>query len=248
MLENKKLAYFIPNIFTALNLGCGYFAILQSMQGNFKFSALLIILGSFFDLMDGRVARLMGSQSSFGEQFDSLSDLVTFAIAPSILFYKFFLSGLGRVGLVVSFLFCLCGALRLARFNANIGKIDSNFFQGLPSPVAAMAIVGALFFSLEYSLNNIVFDWVAAIYITLYGLLMISSIPFPAFKNSPWVLKNRKKVLILILVIILSIILKEEIMLLALTSIYVLTSLILAFINRQSIMGSIIEEDESSDF
>ena len=103
MLEQKKLAFFIPNIFTALNLGCGYFSILQSLQGNFKLAAILIILGCFFDLMDGRMARLMGVQSSFGEQFDSLSDLVTFAMAPSILFYKFFLTGLGRVGLVVSF-------------------------------------------------------------------------------------------------------------------------------------------------
>lgn len=243
MLEQKKLAYFIPNIFTALNLGCGYFSILQSMQSNFKFAALLIVLGCFFDLMDGRMARMMSAQSSFGEQFDSLSDLVTFAMAPSILFYKFFLSGLGRVGLVVSFLFCLCGALRLARFNANLGKVDSNFFQGLPSPVAASAIVGLVFFAIYYS-AHIIPEWFTAIYIAFYALLMISSIPFPAFKNSPWVAKNKKKTLFFILIILLSIVLNEEIMLLGVISLYVMASLLYAFKNRNSLMNSIIEEDE----
>lgn len=247
MIENKKLAYFVPNIFTALNLGCGYFSILQSMQGNFKFAAVLIILGCFFDLMDGRMARMMGCQSSFGEQFDSLSDLVTFAIAPSILFYKFFLMNLGRVGLVVSFLFCLCGALRLARFNANIGKVDSNFFQGLPSPVAAAAIVGSIFYALEFSMYLAIPAWIAAIYIAFYALLMISSIPFPAFKNSAWVTKNKKKSLFFILLIILLVILNEEIMLLGVISLYVVSSLVYAFKNRNALMSSIIEEDDFID-
>jgi CDP-diacylglycerol--serine O-phosphatidyltransferase len=245
MLEQKKLAFFIPNIFTALNLGCGYFSILQSLQGNFKFAAILIVLGCFFDLMDGRMARMMGVQSSFGEQFDSLSDLVTFAMAPSILFYKFFLAGLGRVGLVVSFFFCLCGALRLARFNANIGKVDSNFFQGLPSPVAAAAIIGAVFFSLEFANMLMVPSWLAAVYITFYALLMISSIPFPSFKNSPWVAKNKKKSLFFILLVLLLIVLNEEIMIVSFISLYVVSSLIYAFKNRNVLMGSIIEEDEN---
>ena len=245
MLEQKKLAFFVPNIFTALNLGCGYFSILQSVQGNFKVAAILIVLGCFFDLMDGRMARMMGVQSGFGEQFDSLSDLVSFAMAPSILFYKFFLTGFGRVGLVVSFFFCLCGALRLARFNANIGKVDSNFFQGLPSPAAAAAIIGAIFFSLEYSNFVMVPTWLAALYITFYALLMISSIPFPSFKNSTWVAKNKKKSLFFILFVLLLIVLNEEIMLLSIISLYVIFSLFYAFKNRTILMSSIIEEDEN---
>ncbi len=185
--------------------------------------------------------------NEFGEQFDSLSDLVTFAMAPSIIFYKYFLTGLGRVGLVVSFFFCLCGALRLARFNANIGKVDSNFFQGLPSPVAAAAVIGAIFFSLEYTRFLEVPSWLAAVYLTFYALMMISSIPFPSFKNSPWVVKNKKKSLIFILLVLLLIILNEEIMLISVISLYVMSSLIYAYKNRNTLMSSIIEEDDCQE-
>ena len=117
-----KFAFFLPNTFTAMNIGCGFVAIMFSMQGEFYKACMFIFLGAIFDSVDGRVARLTGTSSSFGEQFDSLSDLISFGMAPAIIFYNRFLIDSGRVGMVIAFLFLLCGALRLARFNANIEK------------------------------------------------------------------------------------------------------------------------------
>ena len=122
MPGGQKFAFFLPNTFTALNMACGFSAILFSFNGKFYNACLALILGAIFDLVDGRLARLTGTQSTFGEQFDSLSDLVCFGVAPAFLVYNCFFSEIGKLGLVVSFFYLLCGALRLARFNSNIEK------------------------------------------------------------------------------------------------------------------------------
>ena len=134
LVDQKKLAFFLPNCFTAMNMACGFWSIIWSTAGRFYEACLILVLGAVFDSVDGRVARKMGTQSSFGEQFDSLSDLITFGIAPSILFYGFYLKSFERLGVVIALLYLLCGALRLARFNANIEKVSSDYFQGLPIP------------------------------------------------------------------------------------------------------------------
>ena len=129
--EAKKLAYFLPNTFTALNMGCGFFSIVLAWKGEFYNACMLLFLGAIFDSVDGRVARLTGTQSTFGEQFDSISDVISFGIAPALLVYNRFFLDLNKFGIMISFVYCLCGALRLARFNANIDKVSSTFFQGL---------------------------------------------------------------------------------------------------------------------
>ncbi|MEI8346972.1 MAG: CDP-diacylglycerol--serine O-phosphatidyltransferase, partial [Pseudomonadota bacterium] len=148
--DAKKLAFFLPNTFTALNMACGFASIIFAQQGDFYKASMILILGAIFDSVDGRVARLTGTQSDFGEQFDSISDVITFGAAPAMLMYARFFTDLGRFGLVISFLYLLCGALRLARFNANIDKISSEFFQGLPIPGAALAQAGLVLTSLQY--------------------------------------------------------------------------------------------------
>jgi len=222
--EAKKLAFFLPNIFTALNIACGFTSVIYSWQGLFYQAAMILVLGAIFDMVDGRVARMTGTQSAFGEQFDSLSDVVSFGFAPAMMVYAVFFSELGRVGLVVSFIFLLCGALRLARFNANIGKVDPNFFQGLPIPGAAFALVG-------YVLMTIVFPTLryyplfAGIYVVVYALLMISNIPFPSFKKSEWVKKRKKRVLAIIFLILTLTFMYEEIMIISMISFYVIGSI-----------------------
>src|SRR5690606_19468750 len=129
-------------IFTALNMACGFVAIILALKGQYYKACMLIVLGAIFDSVDGRVARLTGTQSHFGEQFDSLSDLLSFGFAPAMLFYLKFLNSGARLSLVTTFLFILCGALRLARFNANLDRVKSDYFQGLPIPGAAMALIG----------------------------------------------------------------------------------------------------------
>lgn len=230
--DAKKLAFFLPNTFTALNMACGFTSVIFSWQGLFYYASMILVLGAIFDMVDGRVARLTGTQSPFGEQFDSLSDVVSFGFAPAILVYSVFFSELGRLGLIVSFLFLLCGALRLARFNANIAKTDPNFFQGLPIPGAAFALVGLVLMTLTIPQLRYV-PAVAIVYTVLYALLMISNIPFPSFKKSEWVKKRKKRVLALIFLCIALTFLYEEIMIFALITIYVIGSIIYYLRNRK---------------
>lgn len=223
-IKTDKLAFFLPNTFTALNIACGYAAIMFSIQQEFYKACMLILLGAVFDSVDGRVARMTGTQSSFGEQFDSLSDLISFGIAPSIIFYNKFLLESGRLGMVVAFLFLLCGALRLARFNANIDKVKSDYFQGLPIPGAAAGVIGFILISAEFP-EYLYNRYLAIPYILIYSFLMISNIPFPSFKKSDWVRKHRRKVFFLLIMVSISLFIYEEVMIFAVITVYVVTSI-----------------------
>jgi CDP-diacylglycerol--serine O-phosphatidyltransferase len=224
LLENRRLAYFIPNTFTALNMACGFIAILFAFHGKFYEACLFIVVGAIFDSVDGRIARWTNTQSSFGEQFDSLSDLVSFGVSPAIVYYFRFLKDSGRAGMVACFFFMLCGALRLARFNANINRNQTDYFQGLPIPGGATAAISLVFLAVEYPFitNYKLFTF---IYLLFYAFLMISNIPFPSFKKSDWVKKNKKKVLMIIFVIFASIFISETHMIPAVITFYVASSL-----------------------
>lgn len=239
-----KFAFFLPNIFTAMNIGCGFIAIIYSTQGLYYKACMLIVLGAIFDMVDGRVARLTGTQSAFGEQFDSMSDLISFGAAPALIFYNKFLVSSGRVGMILAFMYMLCGALRLARFNANITKVSSNYFQGLPIPGAAIAMLSYVLVSLEYPafFSN---KLIAIPYILFYAILMISNIPFTSFKDSTWVRKNKKKVLFLIFIIISSLFIYEEVMIPVIMSLYVLTSLFAVVSNKKKFDGVFDWEEEN---
>lgn len=221
-VDSRRLTYFLPNVFTALNMACGFGAVLYAMRGRFQNACLLLILGAIFDSFDGRVARLTGTQSEFGEQFDSLSDLVAFGFAPAILMYKCFLHQLGRVGIALSFIYLLCGALRLARFNVNVHRVDPNFFQGLPIPGAAAAMVGLVLISRAYPIFLKTCPWLPAIYILIYAFLMVSTIPFASFKKSPWIKRHRRLVFLLIFGILAAVFIFQEEMVFGLISVYVL--------------------------
>lgn len=237
-----RFAFFLPNIFTAMNIGCGFIAIMYSIKGDFYRACMFIMLGAIFDSVDGRVARMTGTSSAFGEQFDSMSDLISFGMAPAIIFYNRFLIDSGRLGMVISFLFLLCGALRLARFNANISKVKSDYFQGLPIPGAAIAVLSYILVSLVYPdfFSN---KYIAIPYIVFYALLMISNVPFPSFKGSPWVKNNRKKVLFFVFVLASALFVYEEVMIPIIISGYVISSIVYVIINREKFHG-IFDWDE----
>lgn len=236
MTELKKFAYFLPNTFTALNMACGFGGVMFAIQGDFYKACMLIILGAIFDSVDGRVARLTGTQSAFGEQFDSMSDLISFGLSPALIFYFKFLTNTGRLGLLVSFLFLLCGALRLARFNANIEKVSSDYFQGLPIPGAATAIVGFILVSVEYP-HYFQASYITIPYIAFYALLMISNIPFPSFKSSPWIKNHKKQVLMLMFILISSLFLYEQVMVVIIISLYVLSSIFYVLTHKEKFVG-----------
>lgn len=247
MAERKfdKFVFFIPNIFTAMNIGCGFVAIMYSIKGDFYKACMFIFLGAIFDSVDGRIARLTGTSSSFGEQFDSLSDLISFGMAPAIIFYNRFLLDTGRLGMVIAFLYLLCGALRLARFNANISKVKTDYFQGLPIPGAALAVLSYILVSLDFP-GPFMHIYFAIPYIVFYALLMITNLPFPSFKNSEWVKKNRKKVLFLIFIIISSLFIYEQVMIPVIISAYVLGSLGYVALHRKKFHG-VFDWDEEQE-
>ncbi|MFG1493884.1 CDP-diacylglycerol--serine O-phosphatidyltransferase [Halobacteriovorax sp. GFR7] len=223
--QPHKLTFFLPNVFTALNMGCGFASIIMATKGMFYPACMILLLGAIFDSVDGRIARLTGTQSQFGEQFDSISDVISFGMAPALIIYFKYFQNLGRPGIVISFLYLLCGALRLARFNANINKVPSNYFQGLPIPGGALAIIGFIMVTLEFNFGEYQ-SYYAAAYVIFYSLLMISNIPFNSFKNSDYVRKNRRKVLAMILLILVLILIYEQLMIFVLITAYVVGCLV----------------------
>ena len=185
----RRGIYILPNAFTTAALFCGFYAIVQSMNGRFEHAAVAIFIAMVLDSLDGRVARLTNTQSAFGEQFDSLSDMVSFGAAPALVMYEWTLRGLGKWGWLAAFVYCAGAALRLARFNANISVVDKRYFQGLPSPAAAALVAGLVWIVTDLRETKWItaspadLAWVAWA-ITLYaGLTMVSSAPFYSFKD-----------------------------------------------------------------
>jgi len=138
----RKGIYVLPNLFTLAALFGGFYAIVMAMNGRFDMAAIGVFCAMVLDSLDGRVARMTNTQSAFGEQMDSLSDMVSFGAAPALIAYEWSLKGLGRWGWIAAFVYCACAALRLARFNVNTAVVDKRFFQGLPSPAAAALVMG----------------------------------------------------------------------------------------------------------
>ena len=177
--------YLLPNLFTLAALFSGFYAIVQAMNQRFELAALAIFAAMVLDGMDGRVARLTNTQSAFGEQFDSLSDMTSFGVAPALVMYEWILSDLGRWGWAAAFVYCAGAALRLARFNANLGVVDKRFFQGLPSPAAAALIAGFVWLAIDnkFHIRDAWMPWVALVLTVYAGLSMVSSAPFYSGKK-----------------------------------------------------------------
>jgi len=181
--------YILPNAFTTAALFCGFYAIVQSMNQRFEAAAIAIFIAMVLDGLDGRVARLTNTQSAFGEQFDSLSDMVSFGAAPALVMYEWTLRGLGKWGWLAAFVYCAGAALRLARFNANIGVVDKRYFQGLPSPAAAALIAGMIWIVTDLRETKWItaqpsdLAWPAWVLTVYAGLTMVSNAPFYSGKD-----------------------------------------------------------------
>ena len=181
----RRGIYLLPNLFTTAALFAGFYAIVQAMNQRFEHSAVAIVVAMVLDGLDGRVARLTHTQSEFGAEYDSLSDMVSFGAAPALVIYEWALKDLGRFGWIAAFVYCAGAALRLARFNTNIEVIDKRFFQGLPSPAAAALVAGFIWLASDNKIpvSDYGIPWVAA-FLTLYaGITMVSNVPFYSFKD-----------------------------------------------------------------
>lgn len=179
----RRGIYLLPNAFTTAALFCGFYAIVMAMNQKFEHASIAIFAAMLLDSMDGRVARLTNTQSEFGAQYDSLSDMVSFGAAPALVVYEWSLRGLGKLGWLAAFVYCAGAALRLARFNTNIAVVDKRYFQGLPSPAAAALVAGFVWLMDDLRFDGTRLSWFSWA-ITLYaGLTMVTNTPFYSFKD-----------------------------------------------------------------
>ena len=197
--------YLLPSILTTFGMFAGFYSIIASINGDFTLAAISIMVAMLWDVLDGRVARLTNTQSDFGAQYDSLADLVSFGVAPALLVYEWSLSDLGRIGWLAAFIFLACAALRLARFNTQVGISDKRYFQGLPSPAAAGVIASMIwlkFWKFEYFDFGIVsLSYYIGVGITIVcALLMVSNVRYYSFKE----LDSKKASFRFLLAIVLS--------------------------------------------
>src|SRR5579885_190956 len=224
--------YIVPNFVTTANMFCGFYSMVASIHSEFSTSAWAIVAAAVFDMLDGRIARLAKATSQFGVEYDSLSDLVSFGLAPAILLYQWALLPFDRLGWLAAFLFAACGALRLARFNVNSGILPKSYFQGLPIPMAAGMVATFVIF-------NQTVDWptenpvsgpsknMIVLFLT-FGLasLMVSTIKFPSFKEFNWRSRASFGYLLVGVLAMILIAVRPEVTLFLLLSVYIALSML----------------------
>ncbi len=202
--KRRKGIYILPNLFTLAALFGGFYAVVMAVNGHFDRAAIGIFCAMVLDSLDGRVARMTNTQSAFGEQMDSLSDMVSFGAAPALISYIWALQGLGRWGWLAAFVYVACAALRLARFNVNTGVVDKRYFQGLPSPAAAALVGGFLWVMTDLGFEGaerlwgMPIPWITFVLALYAGLTMVTNVPFYSFKD----LSMKKSVPFAVLVLI----------------------------------------------
>jgi CDP-diacylglycerol---serine O-phosphatidyltransferase len=193
----RRGIYWLPNLFTIMALCAGFYAIVQAMGGRYSQAAMAIFAALVLDGMDGRIARLTRTQSDFGAELDSLSDMVSFGVAPALVVYHWALQEFAvsksvqmlgpwlstKLGWIAAFVYCACAALRLARFNTNIEVVDKRFFQGLPSPAAACLVAGLVWAMEQYEVRGPDVRWIAWGLTMFAGLSMVSNFPFYSGKD-----------------------------------------------------------------
>jgi CDP-diacylglycerol---serine O-phosphatidyltransferase len=209
----RKGIYLLPNLFTSASLFCGFYSMIASFKEYFVPAAIAILVAIIFDGLDGRVARMTNTTSKFGAEYDSLADVISFGIAPALLAYSWSLSIYGKFGWIVAFLFVLCGALRLARYNIQIGIIESKVFNGLPIPAAAAVVATTIIFfdyvGAEGKYNNLFI----LIFVFILSLLMVSGIKYYSFKDMTLLKRKPFTIFFWLIVLLIIIVHWPEIML-----------------------------------
>lgn len=180
--QNRGI-YLLPNLFTTAGLFSGFYAIIAAIRGDFESAAIAIFIAMIMDGLDGRIARMTNTQSAFGAEYDSLADMVSFCLAPALVVYQWSLLGMGKIGWMVAFIYAACGALRLARFNTQIGSEDKRYFQGLPSPAAAACIAGLVWAGTSNDIDASLMTAVALALTFSCGILMVSTVRYHSFKT-----------------------------------------------------------------
>jgi CDP-diacylglycerol--serine O-phosphatidyltransferase len=252
--RNKKGIYILPNLFTSCSLFGGFYAIIAAIQGRYDAAAIAILISSIFDGLDGKIARFTNATSQFGTEYDSLSDLVAFGVAPGLLAFEWSLKSFGRFGWLAVFLYVICGALRLARFNIQKNNLESDHFKGLPIPGAAIFI--ATFVLFIHSLDGLTENKHIIIISTFYSLsfLMVSTIDYLSFKELELFKKKPFNVLVATILLFVVVAYKPALMLFFFSTLYVISGPLIMFyhlIHRstkraRSMFDSSLEQSEKS--
>ena len=212
-MKNIKLIYILPNLFTALSVFFGMMSVIASSQGKFEKAFIYIVLSFIADGLDGRVARLTNTSSKFGLEFDSLADIVAFGVAPAMMLFFSIGQNYGRFGALITGLFVVFGAIRLARFNVTTENNDPSVFIGLPIPTAAAVLASFVMLNLDLNHNLNIFILILAL---ILGMLMVSNVRFPSFKKID-VSKNAKLKVLIAIIIVASLLYLYPILTLAIT-------------------------------
>jgi len=244
----RKGVYILPNLFTTGNLFCGFWAIISVFQEKYFYAAAAILLASVFDVLDGKVARLSGATSKFGVQYDSLSDLVSFGVAPALLAFSWALRPYGKFGWLAAFIFVVCGALRLARFNVQTSTSEVKYFKGLPIPAAASMIALTILLYLRLIETGWVKDIVILVMIYILAFLMVSNIRYFSFKELDLARKKPFRIFIFIILSMIIIIMEPILVLFSFVLFYVFSgpvNILIAWRKKRALkrMEVIPEED-----
>lgn len=228
----RRGIYLLPNLFTTAGLFAGFYAIVAAMKGYYDAAAVAMFIAMLADALDGRLARLLHSSTEFGVQYDSLSDMVSFGIAPALVLYSWALKDLGKIGWLIAFFYTACAALRLARFNVQTGESDKRFFMGLPTPASA-AVVASLIWSFHtYLPDNLCFLIVVSIVTLILATFMISNVLYRSFKE--FNIKNKISFISLfaIILVFIAISINPPLVLFIIFALYALSGPLYAFIRR----------------
>ncbi|WP_163577573.1 CDP-diacylglycerol--serine O-phosphatidyltransferase [Halomonas faecis] len=224
----RKGIYLLPNLFTTSALFAGFFAVVAGINGDFTAAAVAIFIAMVLDGLDGRVARLTNTQSAFGAEYDSLSDMLSFGVAPALVAFTWILQDIGKTGWVVAFLYVACAALRLARFNVQIGSVDKRWFIGLPSPSAAALVAACVWTFHSFDAEALGFKLLMLLIVGAAGVLMVSNIRYYSFKDLD--LKGPVPFVVLLAIVLAFVVISVQpsVMLLALFGTYVTSGPVLA--------------------
>lgn len=248
--QKRKGIYLLPNLLTTAGLFSGFFAVVSSMTGRFEAAAVAIFVAMIFDGLDGRVARMTNTQSDFGAEYDSMADMVSFGMAPALVAYNWGLTELGKFGWLAAFVYVAGAALRLARFNTQVGIADKRFFQGLASPAAAAVVAGLVWVGVEYDAVGTDYGIVVALVTGFAGLLMVSNFKYNSFKELNWHGKVPFVGLLIVLLIFVVVATEPALVLFIVFSLYALAGPINTFrtVDKVTLNDVVGEQEEDADF
>jgi CDP-diacylglycerol--serine O-phosphatidyltransferase len=243
----KKGIYLLPNLLTTAGLFSGFYAVISSMNGYYEAAAVAIFVAMIFDGLDGRVARITNTQSEFGAEYDSMADMVSFGVAPALVAYNWGFTDLGKLGWLAAFIYVAGAALRLARFNTQVGIADSRFFQGLASPAAAGVVASLVWVAQEYSIDTSHLSWGLAGVTALCGLLMVSNFKYNSFKEVNWAGKVPFVALLLVMLVFVVVATEPALVLFIVFALYALAGPINTFRSVDDVDAEFTKDEHKPD-